>query len=131
MERRVQALVAVLGLAVVVLTAALVGVMRDSDTSGDAEHSIGSKNASMGMMQAMGDMDSDAMLVRMREVLGEDGNQRMLTHMQDHRSGMPSRGASPDVDGLMHQLMDGMMQQMPDDDGHRMPHTSVTPTPVR
>ena len=130
MERRVQALVAVLGLAVVVLTVALVGVMRDSGMPGGAERNMGNRNASLGMMQAMGDMDSDTMLVRMREILGEDGNQRMLTHMQAHRSGM-NAGASPEIDGMMHQLMDGMMQQMPDDDGHRMPHASVTPTPGR
>ena len=35
-----------------------------------------SDNHSMGMMQAMGNMDSEEMLEHMRQVLGDDGYQR-------------------------------------------------------
>lgn len=87
---------------------------------------MGGGNATMQMMQAMGNMDSDAMLTHMREVLGEDGYQRMLKHMQEHRAGGPMT-ANPAIDGMMHQMMDGMLQQMPDDGGRMMPGTGTPP----
>ena len=84
----------------------------------------------MGMMQAMGDMDSDALLTHMHEVLGEDGYERMLEHFRDHRSGGPMTGDAA-VDGMMHQMMDGMLQQMPDDSGQMMPMMpGMTSTPA-
>ena len=77
-------------------------------------------NHSMGMMQSMGNMDSDAMLEHMREVLGEDGYQRMLGHMREHRNGAATPSGSS-IDDMMHRMMDGMMQQMPADSGGNMP----------
>jgi hypothetical protein len=74
----------------------------------------------MGMMQAMGDMDSDRMLTGMREVLGPDRYQRMLEHIAEHRKGGSMTG-SAGMDGMMHQMMDGMMQQMPGDQKNIMP----------
>ena len=53
----------------------------------------------------------------MQSVLGEDGYKRMVQHMAEHRNGMQSMyDNSPG--GMMHQMMDGMMQRMPDDKGH-------------
>ncbi len=132
MDRRAQAIIAVLGVAVAFLTVALVVVM----TSGGSMFGVrgmgamGGNNATMQMMQAMGNMDSDAMLTHMREVLGEDGYQRMLKHMQEHRAGGPMTG-NPAMDSMMHQMMDGMWQQMPDDRGGMMPRATATPTPAR
>jgi hypothetical protein len=69
-------------------------------------------------MQAMGNMDSDEMLARMRAILAPEGSEQMLDHMAEHRGG---GGAGPGMDGMMHQLMDGMMQQMPADQNNVMP----------
>lgn len=103
-------------LAIVLALGLIVSLAMDNDDM----HTNMNGNHSMGMMQAMGNMDSDAMLEHMREVLGESGFQRMLGHMAEHRNGagMPS-GAS--VDEMMHRMMDGMMQQMPADRENMMP----------
>ena len=80
----------------------------------------GNNNHPMGMMQAMGNMNSDAMLDHMREVLGADGYQRMLGHMREHRNGAQMPNGSS-VDDMMHRMMDGMLQQMPNDTNNMMP----------
>ena len=91
--------------------------------SSDDDESVGHTNQTsgyMGMMQAMGNMDSDRMLAGMREVLGPEGYQRMLDHIAEHRKGgqMPGNAG---MDSMMHQMMDGMMQQMPGDRENIMP----------
>ena len=113
--------VAVIGLGVVL---GLVMAM-DDDMSNSSMMGAGSGYA--GMMQAMGGMNSDAMLARMREVLGEDGYARMQEHMQQHQSGQGMMG-DPSLDGMMHQMMDGMMSQM-GLTGSISPTTTATGTP--
>ena len=108
-------------LAVVVGLGVALGVVL---ATGDAEGSNGtwhrmdsdSGDGSMSMMEAMGTMDSDAMLQHMRDALGEDGYQRMLDHMREHGAGGPMTG-DPTIDDMMHRMMDGMMEHMPADNG--------------
>ena len=130
MDRRAKGIIAALAATVIVLAVALVAVIvTNTDDSEDDGMMTGAaaSGSYMGMMQAMGSMDSDAMLTHMREVLGEDGYQEMLQHLSAHRSGGPMT-STPKIDTLMHQMMDGMMQQMPDDSGHMMPMMSGTAT---
>jgi hypothetical protein len=71
----------------------------------------------------MGRMDSEQMLSMMRSTLGEEGYQRIVEHMAEHRNGIRSTyDNSPG--GMMHQMMDGMMQRMPDDKNKTMPMMS-------
>lgn len=111
---------AMAALAAILAVGLAVSLASDDGMGMGGGMSMSDANHSMGMMQAMGDMDSDAVLEHMRQVLGEDGYQRMLAHMQDHRNGgeMPS-GAS--IDDMMHRMMDGMMQQLPGDNGGSTP----------
>ena len=91
--------------------------------SSDDDESVGHMNQTsgyMGMMHAMGNMDSDRMLVAMREVLGPEAYQRMLDHIAEHRKGGAMTG-NAGMDSMMHQMMDGMMQQMPGDRENIMP----------
>lgn len=119
MDRRARAIIAGLSAVVVALVVALFIVAANAgDDDGMADHAMG--NSYMGMMQAMGEMDSDTMLNHMREVLEQDGYQRMLQHFQDHRNGRSASGDTA-VDAMMHRMMDGMMQQMPDNSGRQMP----------
>lgn len=128
MDRRARAIIAVLSAVIVALAVALFFVAANAgDDDGMADHGA-MGNSYMGMMQAMGNMDSDAMLGHMHEVLGQDGYQRMLQHFQDHRNGRSTSGGSA-VDAMMHQMMDGMMQQMPDNPGRQMPmNPALSPT---
>jgi hypothetical protein len=124
MPRLAVAAISVLGVSTVALAVALAVVLAtDDDGADDDVHAMG--NGYAGMMGAMAMMDSDAMLERMREVLGEDGYEAMLQHMQDHRDG--SAGAmGPGADGMMHQLMDGMLSMMPaDSGGHMFPNDDM------
>jgi hypothetical protein len=109
MTRGVQASLIVLSAAVVVLTIGLVMALTlDNDTA----HMNARSNNYMRMMDAMGRMDSDDMLSQMQSILGPEGYQTMLSHMAEHRAGMmTSTGDS--IDGMMHMMMDGMMNQMP------------------
>lgn len=99
-----------------------VGVMATSDDGRNDSMSspMDGDDAYTGMMGAMGDTDSDAMLSHMREILGADGFQRMMDHLSDHRNGGPMTG-DPNVDQMMHSMMDGMMQHMPVDGDNVMP----------
>jgi hypothetical protein len=124
--RLAVAVVALLAIAVVGLGVGLaVAIMDGGDNnafSGMAHRQGGSYG---GMMGAMAMMDADAMLERMREVLGEEGYQAMLAHMQAHRDGTAGPYA-PGIDGLMHQMMDGMMSMMdPDARGHMFPNSRM------
>jgi hypothetical protein len=114
-----QAKIIIAGLSILAIVLAI-GLAVSLAMGDDDMHTNANGNHYMGMMQSMGNMDSNAMLDQMREVLGEDGYQRMLSHMQDHRNGaaMPT-GSS--IDDMMHRMMDGMMQEMPDDSGGNMP----------
>ena len=98
----------------------VVSLASDDDMGMGGGMSMSGSNHSMAMMQAMGDMNSDAMLEHMRQVLGEEGYQRMLAHMKDHRNGASIPSGSS-LDDMMHRMMDGMMQQMPADGGGNMP----------
>lgn len=124
--RRLSVTNAVLAAVVVVLATALVVILvqdnRDDDVSAGVDGS-----PYIGMAQAMGSMDSDAMLARMREVLGEEAYQQMMQHLREHRSGA-MMGSYAGVDGMMHQLMDGIMQQMPDDRNHMLPRSPMMPS---
>lgn len=124
MSRTILTGLAALGLAVVGLAAGLVVVLATDDDEADtppaAMHQMGLDDDFVGMMGAMTAMDSDAMLEHMREVLGEEAYEQMLTHMEEHQAGGPMTGES-EIDRMMHQLMDGMMQQMPADAEGRMP----------
>lgn len=64
-----------------------------------------------GMMGAMGNMDSEAMLAPMREVLSESDYELMVAHMSAHRDGsaMPQ---DQHMDQMMHGMMDGMMAEL-------------------
>ena len=95
-------------LAVVVAFGVGLGVVfATDDEAGDS---------SMGMMDAMGDMDSGTCVEHMRDVLGEDGFGRMLDHLREHQDGglMTSGQAADD---MMHRMMDSMMEDMPKDEG--------------
>jgi hypothetical protein len=100
--------IGVLASAVVVLSIGLVFAVIDDDGMHDG------RGGYAGMMGALGQMDSDQMLVRMREVLSDEDYQRMLEHIQAHRGAM---GMSSDtrMDQMMHRMMDGMMAEMPMD----------------
>jgi hypothetical protein len=116
MNQQTKFIIAGMSVLVVALAIGLaVSLAMDDDMHADANG-----DHFMGMMQSMGNMDSDDMLGHMREVLGEDGYQRMLSHMQDHRNGAAMPGGSS-IDDMMHRMMDGMMQQMPADSGGNMP----------
>jgi len=104
------------GVAVLIIALAIALSSDDDDGMGHMNQT----NGYTGMMQAMGNMDSDRMLERMREVLGAEGYQRMLDHIAEHRkAGQMSGNAG--MDSMMHQMMDGMMQQMPADRNNVMP----------
>lgn len=107
--------------AVVALGVVLGVVLATDDGNGSSmPHAMDQDDSFMGMMAAMGTMDSDAMLQHMRDVLGEDGYQRMLDHLAKHQAGGPMTGDA-EVDDMMHQMMDGMMQHMPADSDNILP----------
>ena len=142
MNTQIKAILGILVAAVIGL-AITVGVMAAGDDEYDGNtttpnHMMGKDSGYVGMMGAMGSMDSDDMLTHMRQVLGEDGYQRMLAHLADHQSGAPMTGNTT-VDQMMHAMMDGMMGQMPMGGGtlplpgnnahHETPTPATTPTP--
>ena len=117
MNQQAKIIIAALtALAVVLVLGLVVSLAMDDD---DMQTNMNGSH-SMGMMQGMGNMNSDAMLEHMRAVLGEDGYQRMLGHMREHRNGAAMPNGSS-IDDMMHRMMDGMMQQMPADSGGNMP----------
>ncbi len=133
-----RVLIGILAVAVVGLAIAL-GVALATDDDGPSDDMMNQGQGFAGMMSAMGSVDSDAMLDHMKEVLGEDGFNRMLQHLQDHRAGASMSGMT-EVDQMMHTMMDGMMAEMPADSNnimplgdphHRTPTTTSTPTPSR
>ena len=118
---RLVGLVAGLGVAVVGLAVAL-GVTLADDENGTHDAGPGYP----GMMMAMGSMDTGVMLKRMKEVLGPDDFQKLMGHMRD---GMPQT-SDPQIDQLMHRMMDSMLAEMPMDSTGQMPaggHHPATP----
>lgn len=101
-------------IAVLVVSIAVIAATSDDDHMGRVN------NDYMGMMGAMGRMDSDDMLARMHSILGEQDYQQMLAHMAAHRAG-GAMGDDAGINGMMHRMMDGMMQQMPADENDVMP----------
>ncbi len=110
-------LAAVIGLGVAL------GVVLASGGDGGARTTNGIMNGNdgfAGMMQAMDTMNADSMLSYMRAVLGGAGYRCMLAHFREHRSGTATTN-DPAIDGMMHEMMDGMLQHMPMDSGDMMP----------
>jgi len=97
---------------VVTLVAALLGLSATVAVlaaSGDDGNMNGRMDGNQGMMGTMESMDSDAMMVYMRDVLGEEAYQRMLEHFADQQNGamMPD---DPRAGQMMGSMMDGTMQ---------------------
>lgn len=122
MNTPARAIIAALVVAVAGLGAALGVTLANDDDDGGTDHMTAQGRGVAGMMSATADMDSDAMLAHMKEVLGEDGFQRMQQHFRDHRSGAPMAGVS-DIDQMMHRMMDGMMAEMPADGDNMLPRS--------
>ncbi len=134
MSKTTRILIGLLVVAVVGLGAALgVVLAKDDDATvinGNGAMMGSASTGYLGMMQAMGAMDSDTMLARMHEVLGDDVYARMMAHMQLHQAGQGMQG-DPSIDSMMHQMMDGMMSQMPHDMNGLLPVPSTTaPAPT-
>jgi len=120
-----RTIIGVLAVAVVGLGTAL-GIAL-ADDGGSDDHVMDDGQRFAGMMSAMASMDSDAMLEHMKEVLGEDGFNRMRQHFQE---GTPMNGTA-EVDEMMHEMMDGMMAKMPADSNDVLPPSDghhATPT---
>lgn len=128
MPQRAHVIITVLGTAVIILATALLLVWQGRVGPTGMPGRMGAANGYQGMMQAMGRMDSEVMLQRMQQVLSPEDYQRMLQHMAAHRSGgmMPM---DSQIDGMMHRMMDGMLQQMPDSHGRMPLQPSATPAP--
>jgi|CXWL01.1.fsa_nt_gi hypothetical protein len=135
--RQLRTIIAVLAVATIGLAITLgVVLARDDDDGSVTGMGKGSSGDSfMDMMMSMGAQDSEAMLGHMEEILGEEGFTRMMQHFQSHRDGGPMTG-NADVDQMMHRMMDGMMQHMPQDsqdilppdvDQHHEPPVAGTP----
>lgn len=119
MNSQAKLTIAGLSALVAVLAIALVAALASGDDDDGLSH-MSQSSGYMGMMQGMGAMNSDQMLAGMREVLGPDGYQRMLDHIDEHRRGGSMTGGTG-MDSMMHQMMDGMMLQMPADRNNIMP----------
>lgn len=107
-----------LGAAVAALGIALGVALATGD--GSEGHMTDQAQGLAGMMSAMSATDSDAMLEHMKEVLGEDGFNRMQQHFQDHSAGASMSGMT-DMDQMMHTMMAGMMAETPADSNKTLP----------
>ena len=121
------------GLAVVVLTLGIAlsvalakgnngstGVMA-TNMGGPGNGAAGMMSTTAGMdstamMSAMAGMDSTAMLAHMKEILGEDGFNRMQQHFQAAGTD-PSMTGMTATDQMMHKMMAGMMTGAPANPG--------------
>ena len=126
MSRISIAVISILAVSTVGLAVALGVVLASDDDGRDNDHRMAAGYA--GMMGAMEMMDSEAMLERMREILGEERYAAVLEHMQAHRNGTAEAHPSG-VDGMMHEMMDGMMSMMPPDGGGHMFPNDQMPMP--
>jgi hypothetical protein len=131
-----RAIIAILAVAVAGLGTALGIVLATDDDDAATGRMAAQGRGVAGMMSAMAAMDSGAMLVHMKEVLGEDGFQQMQQHFRDHRSGAPMTGLTG-IDQMMHAMMDGMMAEMPADADNMLPRSghsgmaTATTTPAQ
>lgn len=116
MNRQAQLIIGAL-LAVVVGLGVTVGVLAAGDDNSPTSTSMDAGDAYMGMMGAIADTGSGVMVDHMREVLGEEGYQRMLDHVAAHREG----GTMTDDAGMDQMMTDGVMQKMPADSGNVTP----------
>ena len=140
MNTQAKVLIAILMVGVVGLGTALSVVIANGDgESGTSNRGMmNGDDGFAGMMGAMGSMDPDAMLTHMRDVLGEGGYRGMLDHWRDHRNG-GAMTSDPAIDEMMHRMIDGMIEHMPQDrDGllppnsdrhHKTPGAGMTPRP--
>lgn len=130
MDQRAKVLIGTLLIVIAVMAVGLVAAAADgSGNSAMGGMRMNGADPYVGMMQAMGGMNSDAMLTHMRDVLGEDGYRRMQDHWRNHRASGPMTG-NPATDEMMHQMMDSMMQRMPADRDRMLPLPAATPTPT-
>lgn len=123
MTRQAKTVIALLAGGVVVL-AVLFAVVAVDAWGGDMHDD--SSDSYMGMMGAMGDMDSGDMMTHMRDMMDDETFAQMQEHMADHESMPMPSGMS--TDGMMHQMMDGMMDHMMSGRSGDH-HGRVTPTP--
>lgn len=113
------------GLIVGVLVTAGIALALDADMmdrnggNGSATEMMNSDDDAIGMMGAMGAMDSGEMMHRMRAMLGDDGFTAMMDHMMNHES--ISMTGIESVDEMMHQMMDAMMDHMMEADPSGIP----------
>lgn len=130
MNQRAKVIIGTLVVVVAILAGTLVAFVASGSDEDAAAMRMDGRDPYTGMMQAMGAMDSDAMLTHMREVLGDEGYRRMLDHWRNHRASGPMTG-NAGVDEMMHQMMDSMMQRMPADRERILPLPTATSTPTR
>lgn len=123
MTSQTKAIMTVLAGGVVIL-AILFAVAAVDAWGGDMHNDDG--DSYMGMMGAMGEMDSGDMMTHMRDMMDDETFAQMQEHMATHESMPMTSGMS--TDGMMHQMMDGMMDHMMDGRGEAH-HSSATPTP--
>lgn len=102
-------------------TGAMAGNMAGPGTGAAGMMSQTAGMDSTGMMSAMAGMDSAAMLAHMKEVLGEDGFNRMQQHFQAVGTDPAMTGMTA-TDQMMHKMMAGMMTGSP-------ANPSMTPGP--
>lgn len=122
MNTQAKVLVGFLSALVITLAMTLgVALTRGDDDNPSVAHSPDGDQFA-GMLEAIASMDSAAMLGHMKEILGDEGYQRMVSHMDKHQSGSKSNDA--DVDRMMHKVMDGMMGHMPAEPGQVLPPAS-------
>lgn len=128
MDQRAKVIIGTLVVVSALLAVGLgVALTRPSTNGAAARMPMSMNDPYVGMMQSMGNMNSDAMLTHMREVLGEDGYRRMQEHWRTHRAGGTMTG-NPGVDEMMHQMMDSMLQRMPADRDRIFPLPAASPT---
>lgn len=123
MTSQAKTIIAVLAGGAVVL--AVLFAVAAAGAWGDGMHGDDG-DAYMGTMGAMGDMDSGDMMAHMQGMMDDETFAQMQEHMANHESMPMASGMS--TDGVMHQMMDGMMDHMmPGRGGNH--HRSATPTP--
>lgn len=128
MSRVPIALISVLTVSTLALALAL-GIVLASD-NGEADSGHRMDEGYGGVAEAMAAMDSEAMLPRMRDLLGEQRYAAIVEHMQDHRDDTAEPHGA-DADGMMHEMMDGMMSTMPADAGGHMFPNDQKPMPAQ
>ena len=128
MNTTAKAVIAVLAIAVVGLGIGLGVALASGDDDNGSSGSYwnaGSGDPYYGMMGAMGQGNWQGMQDCMRQVLGDDGYQRMLDHMRT--DGCSWTYGDDDIDGWMHDMMYGMMYRMMNNGAAPSPGTTKSP----